>query len=84
MRPASPPLRPRAAGAARHELRRPSGLDGARGMDGRRLQELNNPSYEALANKEAARLRERSNKPAYCQNRYYKAMAGGDGSVCAD
>jgi len=47
-----------------------------------RLQQLNMPSYDGLANQEGQRLRERSNKPAYCYSRYYKAVAGGDSSVC--
>lgn len=32
--------------------------------------------------REAERLRERGNKPAYCYSRYYQAVAGGD--ACRD
>jgi hypothetical protein len=43
-----------------------------------RMMELLVPANERAANKEAERLRELGNKPAYCYNRYYQAVAGGD------
>ena len=47
-----------------------------------RLDNLRSTSYENVANREAERLRERGNKPAYCYSRYYKAVATGDVDQC--
>lgn len=47
-----------------------------------RLDDLRSTSYENVANREAERLRERGNKPAYCYSRYYKAVATGDADAC--
>lgn len=47
-----------------------------------RLDQLRSTSYEAVANREGERLRELGNKPAYCYNRYYKAMATMDVDKC--
>jgi len=47
-----------------------------------RLDLLRSTSYEGVANREGERLRELGNKPAYCYNRYYKAVATGDTDLC--
>ena len=39
------------------------------------MMELIVPANEKAANREAERLRERGNKPAYCYNRYYQVRS---------
>ena len=46
------------------------------------LDRLRSTSYEDAANREAERLRDRGNKPAYCYSRYYKAVATSDQDQC--
>ena len=46
------------------------------------LDRLRATSYEDAANREAERLRDRGNKPAYCYSRYYKAVATSDQDQC--